>query len=233
MEQLIEAFRYLLANPALAGISLIIALAMYWLKVSLLRRALAKQSQASRSGWTTPAITSSRRHDTGIGTETILIMRPPRRMLNSAFWGLLFFGGGALFYWFVVLPNPEEQTAENWRTFATTCVFSSMGIVILVFALTRIHVSSVDIVLHRPFRRPRRFALKEISSVELIGKSTATGVKLNFLDGSQIKLFANYEGYAHVLRKIQSAHADLPRLLAMGSMIDSVNARTIDKRKNR
>lgn len=231
IEQVIETFRYLLANPTFAGIALIIAIALYWFQRRLFRRVLHKQAQANRSGWTTPAITSHRRHQTGIGTETILVMRPPRRLLKVAFWTLLFFGGGAAFFWFVVLPKPEEHTVKNWLTFAIMCAFSSLALVLAFTAFTRIRVSADDLVLHRLFRRPKRFALKEISSVELGGKNPATGVKLFFLGGDQIKLLASYEGYAQVLQQIQSAHADLPRILAMGRLIDSANARTMSKRK--
>lgn len=231
IEQVIETFRYLLANPAIAGIALAIAMAMYWLRSRLFRRVLTKQAQANISGWTTPAIPSTRRHETGLGTEAILVMRPPRRLLKVAFWTLLFFGGGAAFYWFVVLPNPDEHTAKNWLTFAIMCVFSSLAVVLVIASFTRIRVSADDLVLHRLLRRPKRFALNEISSVELAGKNPATGVKLIFLDGGQVKLLASYEGYSQVLTKIQSAHADLPRFLAMGRLIVSANARTMNKRR--
>ncbi len=231
IEQFTEILTFLLENQGIAAISLAIALAMYWVKKRLFQSVLTRQAEANRSGWSIPAQASTRRHETGIGTQAILVMRPPRRQLKVACWTGLFFGGGAAFLWFGVLPDPSEQTTKNWLSFAIMCSLSIMALFLFVDTFKRIHVSADDIVLRRFLRRPKRFAITDISSVEPAAKNPAIGVKLHFLDGRHIKILASYEGYAQVLSTIKHAHPDLQKFLMMGRLMDSANLRRKNQRK--
>ncbi|MFQ6548620.1 hypothetical protein AADZ90_011725 [Aestuariibius sp. 2305UL40-4] len=218
LQERISAIGFLVANPVWLLVALAFAAILYWINSRIFNRILRKQAAASMTGWDTGAGTANRRHQTGIGTREVAVMKPPRRILSIAFWNLLFFGGGAVFYWFAVLPDPEEQTFKNWSVFAGLCGFSILGLALLATAFTRIEVSSEDIVLRRLFRRPRHFLLSEVAKVEPAGKNPATGVKLVFPDNRSLRLLAAHEGYADVLALIQGAHPDLRRLLMIGRL---------------
>ncbi|MBN9673740.1 hypothetical protein [Roseibium aggregatum] len=227
IEQILETLKFLVANPAIAAFFVVIVLIVYLLRKRSFQSVLTRQSELYRSGWVTPAGKVTRVHETGGGEDTILVMRPPRRQSMAAVWSLLFFGACAAFMWFVQLSNQSEQTAKNWFGFAIASAFSVMAIFLFATSFSRIHVSAVDIVQYRLLRRSRKFLLKEISAVELAGKSPSSGVKLVFFDGRHVRLPANYEGYAEVLDNIQRAHPSLPKLLAMGRIRDMA----IEKRK--
>ena len=228
-EPVVDVLRFLLDNPIIAVVIISVVVISNWLQVHFLahflHRAAEKNAEAKRAGWTTPAGRSERRHDTGIGTQAILVMRRPHRYIYIAVWTLILFGGCAAYYWQVVLAEPSEQTTKNWLIFVISLVFSTLAVALFAAACTSVHVSVDDIVLRRLFRRPERFSLKEISSVEAVGKDPATGVRLILFDGRSVKLLAGFEGYSQVLKKIHNAHPDLLRLLTIGRIADAVAAR--------
>lgn len=224
-ENVIGTLKFLVENPGIAVFAVVFALFLYWLQSRMFRRILTKQAELDRSGWTTAAKTATRRHDTGVGTQKVLVMRPERGHLSVAIWGFFLFGGGVLVSWFLILPDPDEPIMKKVFVFGFFCVATMGSILLFVRAFTRIRVSSQDIIRHRVFRRPERFALSEISKAEQAAKNPAMGVKLSFPDGRTLKLMASYEGYAQVLNSIQTAHPDLPRLLMLGRMVDSAIAR--------
>ncbi|WP_298938617.1 hypothetical protein, partial [uncultured Ruegeria sp.] len=78
-EPVVDVLRFLLNNPIIAVVIISVVVISNWLQAHFLHRAAEKNAEAKRSGWTTPAGRSERRHDTGIGTQAILVMRRPRR----------------------------------------------------------------------------------------------------------------------------------------------------------
>ncbi|MEM7470064.1 MAG: hypothetical protein AAF340_01845 [Pseudomonadota bacterium] len=110
-------------------------------------------------------------------------------------------------------------------------IFALAAIYLFVTTLTRIEVSQDEIVLRRLFRGKRRFLLSSVLKAKLAGKNPATGIKLIFSDGKQLKLLSSYTGYASAVAKIQGTHPDVPRLLMLGRMVNSIAEKAQKKQR--
>ncbi|MDX8347521.1 hypothetical protein SLH49_05930 [Cognatiyoonia sp. IB215446] len=221
----VDAFAFLIAHPGWFAFVILFAWFSYRLHTRLFTRVARKQLEATFAGWQTRAKVASRSHETGIGSHDVLIMKPPRRNVSIALWTLVFFGGGAVFFWLAVLPDPTEQTFENWLGFGLMCAFSAFSIILLASTRTRIELSPSDIVKRGFLRGRRTYPLSSIIGAEFAGKNPATGITLTFSDGRKLRLLASNDGYADVMQRLQTAHSDLPRLIAMGRMMHSAMKR--------
>lgn len=221
----VEAVAFVFAHPGWLAFVIVFAWFSYWVHARLFRRIARKQSQAAFVGWQTQATVAARTHETGIGSHDVLIMKPPRRNIWIALWTLAFFGGGAVFFWRVVLPDPVEQTFENWLVFSLMCAFSALAVFLLASTRTRIELSPDAIVHRRLLSRQCRYPLGAITGAEFAGKNPATGITLLFSDDRKLRLLASNEGYLDVVQRLQKAHPDIPRLIAMGRMMHSVMER--------
>ncbi len=228
IDERLNAVTYLTQHPTLLAFVLAVAVLLFWINGRVHRHIRRSQAKDSSTGWTTGGAQGERPHETGIGTRDVLVLKRSGRSLRIGLLTLLFFGGGAAFLWFVVLPDPEEQTAKAWLAFAIMLGFTVMAPVLIVASFTRIEVSESEITLRRLFRPRQSFLLSGLDQVSAVGTSPASGVQLTFADGRRLRLTPQFQGYAQALMRVRGAHPDLGKWLAKGQL-----ARKIEERNAR
>lgn len=215
-QNVISGLKIIVSSPLLLALIVLIYGASAWLHNRIFKRSIRAHNLSSLKGWETPAAYKDKRHETGIGKTSVLVMKPARRMISIAFWSLLFWGAGAAFFWYAVLPDPTEQTFKNWAVFVGMCLFCALSLFLFAMSLMRIEVTDSEIKQRRFMRRPRVFLLSSISAVAPVNLNPALGLVLTFSDGRKLRLLASFRGYGEMLEKIRPAHPQLSGFIAIG-----------------
>ncbi|MEO9824840.1 MAG: hypothetical protein ABJF50_10545 [Paracoccaceae bacterium] len=224
IENLKTTWGILISNPLILILSIGFVLLVYRLQGRFERRAEKAQKADQLAGWTADTTTVKRPHETGVGSQDVLVLKPTRHILKVAFLTLAFFGGGAVFFALVVLPNPVERTFENIMGFVIMCAFSIGALFLLGTYFTRFDVTENEIVHRRLLRRRQRYPLSTLVAVKPAGKNPTLGIKLTFADGRELALWARFQGYAAMLSKLKHVHPDFLHQLALGRMAQKMRA---------
>lgn len=206
------------SNPLVFILIFSFLLFLYWIQRGYERRAQKAQKADQFAGWKAGKKTVKRQHETGIGTQDVLVLKPTGQILKVAILTLAFFGGGAVFFAWVVLPDPVERTFENIMGFIIMCGFSVGALFLLAEYFTRYEVTEEEIVHRRLLRRRQRYPLSTLVAVKPAGKNPALGIKLTFADGRELALWARFQGYADMLSKLKHVHPDFLHQSALGRM---------------
>ncbi|WP_341368935.1 hypothetical protein [Yoonia sp. BS5-3] len=220
------AARYLLAHPGVLAIALGIALFKYWVMSRGFRRIARNQAKAQAAGWTQGAQVKQQRHETGIGTEQTLIMKPPGRLITVGLWTLVFFGGGAALLGHAVLTDPSARSFDNLLGAALCSGFALLALFLLGQGFTRIVLTQDSLTHRRLLRKTQVYRLDTINGARFAGKDPSQGIVLSFNDGRTLKLPAMLAGYADVMAQIKGRHPDLTRLLMIGQMVHNKRSRS-------
>ena len=215
LEERLSGLVFLWNNPAILAVVLIILLPIYWIQGRLFRRTTRKATLAQYGGLNRDAKRTTRAHETGIGMQSALVLRPVASGVGGLILALVFFGGGAAFMGLVVLPEPENQTVKNYTGFVISLGFVVLGLWALLGLLARIEMIA-DRIEHRRFLRPRRvFQIRDIVEVRRLGKAPGAGVILMFRDGRRLRLPASYAGYIEALTMLWPAHPQIAGYLLL------------------
>lgn len=142
------------------------------------------------------------RHESGIGTQEVFVMRS-NKVGGMIWFALIFFGGGAVFYALVVLP--DAPTRENWLIFAGLGVFASAAMVLIERNQTRILLRNDHFERRRILRRRKVVSFRDIATVEPRGMSLASGVRLTTKDGRSLTIGPHFSGYKQLLYRVKAA----------------------------
>lgn len=213
---------FLFESPTVLAIAVIVALLMAWFQMWLFRRIGRKQAETQVIGWKTSARTVEQRHQTGIGTQDALRLRPPRRLLMVGLMSLAFFGGMAAFMGLVVLQEPAERTLQNWFACIAGALFALTSFILIFRAFTRVDITQQEITQRRLFRRRQVYPVSGVTQVGPASKNPALGVVLTFTDGRKLRLTSDLEGYADALARLGRTHPDIQKYAIMGKFV--VNA---------
>jgi hypothetical protein len=218
----ITAISHLFQNPVALISVLVIFGILYRRQQRAFKKSTRNAARAQYAGLNQNALQGTRSHDTGIGTQTALILRPVGSNLRSIFRAFFFFGGGAAVIGFVALTDPDKRTVKTAVAFVICVVFVGLCLWVMLAQLTRIEVFADRIVHRRFLRRPRCFLISEIVDVEKIGKTIlGMGVKLVFRDGQRLSLTTSYAGYREALEALSSAH---PKIADFELLADATKA---------
>lgn len=192
-------------NPIFFIIAFAIGLPLIWLKWRVTGNSVSKAMQNQTLGLRTDADKKQVRHETGIGTRDILVMRPAIPGMAILF-GLLFFGGGALFYALVVLQG-ADVTSKDWLTFAISVTFTVCAMIIIEMGQTRILVDETSIQKRRVLHRRQTVLFSEISSVEPRAKQISRGMVIQSKDREKMNVHAGFTGYRQLLERLAPHNA--------------------------
>lgn len=206
----------IVSNPVGFGLTIAI-LSIIIFKHRLIWYFTRKAVRDQRAGMGVDAQTRQVRHETGIGTRDVLVMRPVK-VIGVAIWGFLFFGGGAVFYALVVLQS-AESTGEDWAVFGVFSAFALLAVYLFAMATTRICFDGTQI--ERTGLAVRRFSarLDELSHVTPLRKSLMNGMALHFADGSKLNVRPNMSGYRQLMEQLSSFD---PKLRMMTKMLTNM-----------
>jgi len=194
------------AQPVLFAILFAIFVPLILWKWRSIGRSTEKAISDMTHGLRADADQSTARHDLGIGTKDIIVMRP--NGVGGMIWfALLFFGGGAVFFLMVVLPS--EPTSENWWTFTGLAVFAIGAMVAIEVNQTRIIVDATCLERRRVFHRREQIRFSEISSADLNPKAASPVLNIQTADGRSLKISAQYSGFLSLLHRLKSINPEL------------------------
>lgn len=195
-------------------IAVLIAPIMWW-KWKRPGNVVTKALRDASHGLRTEADRKEMRHDTGIGTRDVLVMRPAK-LGFGIYFGLLFFGGGAAFFALVVLQSPDV-TGEDWWIFVGLMAFTLCAILLMIANRTRIHLDAAS-VEKRPLLLPRKsIRFSEITQISPHGKDYRLGVKFSTQDGKSMRVVAGFSGYLQLLERLPKLDERLGILLKMSA----------------
>ena len=213
-----EAIAGLPAAIAQAPIFFLIAFSiggvLIWFKYWVIGRS-TKRSIASRThGHWADADRRHIRHETGIGTTEVLVMR--QNGLGGMIWfAVFFFGGGAVFYALVVLQSPDVTT-KDWLTFSGLLIFTIVGMAAIEVSQTCIYVHADRLERRRVLHRRQFISFADIASVAPHGKSFAGGIVIHAASGDKMRILASFSGYSELLTRLGEFD---PKLKAMASLM--------------
>ncbi|MEL6959540.1 MAG: hypothetical protein AAGL89_11380 [Pseudomonadota bacterium] len=209
----------MIENPLLFIIAFAIGLPLILWKWRVVGRSQTKAMSDLTHGFRAQADTRTARHDTGIGTKDVLVMRPNK--LGGMIWfALIFFGGGAVFFFTLVLP--EEPTRDNWMTFTGLAAFSLFAMGLIEANQTRIIVDDTGIERRRILHRRQRIAFTDIVTADLNTKAASPVLKLTTRDGRSMRIRATYSGFMTLLSRLSKVDA---KVALMGRMLDARSKR--------
>ena len=186
--------------PVLFLIVFAIGGTLIWLKYWLIDRSVKRSVENTTHGHRTAADRKTVRHDTGVGTAEVLVMRPAAQ--GGALWfALIFFGGGAVFYFLIVLQS-SDRTTEDWLVFATLAAFAICAMIVIEMGFTRIYIDEEKLVRRRILHRRQIIRFVDIASVTPAGKSYAGGVKIQARSGDTMRILASFSGYLDLLTRL-------------------------------
>ncbi len=203
-----------ISNPVTATVVSLIAVTIIWFKWWLIARAQSKAIKANYAGWSVDAKQVQARHETGVGTTDVLIMKPIK-IVPVALMTLAFFGGLAWFYWVVVLEKPEVSS-KDWGVFAILVGFSALALLLLAQSFTRIRLEAENISRRSLFARRFDGKLSDVTTVKPSGMTIASGIEIIFNDGRKLRVRAQMSGYRQLLERLSVID---PKLRLMTRMI--------------
>lgn len=194
-------------NPVLYIIFFAIALPLIWVKWRLIGKSQQKAIANQTHGLRSEAVRKNIRHETGIGTAEILVMR--RAKLGAAIWfALFFFGGGAVFYFLVVLPESDELS-KDLAVFAIMLGFSIIGIGVIMAHQTRIYVDDKGLEKRRLLRSREKLSFADITDIQPARKKLTYGLVLHAKGGKRMKITADFSGYLNLLDRLAPSNPKL------------------------
>jgi hypothetical protein len=188
-------------NPLFFALAFLIGLPLIWWKWRAIGNSNKHAIESASHGLRTSADSKTIAHDTGIGTQDVLVMRPPA-ITKMVYFALLFFGGGALFFWLVVLPSPDA-TSKDWWAFAGMVMFTIGAMFVIELSQTRIVVGKTAIEKRRVLHKRQHITVSDISGIEPLGHSLARGARLHASDGQVMRIGANFSGYRDLILRLK------------------------------
>ena len=192
-----------------------IGLFLIWLKWRFIGKATAKSAQKNFAGWTKDGEAQRAQHETGVGYQDVLVMKPIK-FLSLSLYYIGFFGGGALFFWLVEIPNgglsPKEKLGFTFMILATI-----IGLYVFILSFMRIRLFTDKIERTCPFRRKFSAPLSGLTSVTPISKTIAGGVFINFNDGRRLRVIPRMSGYRQLLERLSRTDPKLRLLMTMAA----------------
>lgn len=185
--------------PVFFAILFLIFGPLIWWKWRATGKGIERATQDPSHGLRVDADTKTQIHETGIGTQDVLEMRPAKTPFMIWF-GLLFFGGGAVFFAMVVLV--DEPTSKDWQVFAIMMLFAVGSMVFIEANQTRIIVSPDTIERRRVLHRRQRIAFSSITNVSLARKTLVGGVVVTDANGQKMRIAARFSGYLTALDRL-------------------------------
>lgn len=161
-----------------------------------LKRAVTDQTHGLR----TDAQAGQVKHETGLGTQDVLIMRP-NKVPGMIWFGLAFFGLGAVFYVFVVLPSPT-RTTQDVLVFAGLFAFTFSAMVLIEQSHTRIVLRHDSLERHRVLHRSETVRFSDIQSVTPMAKTFSYGLTITTQDQKRYRIAARFSGYATLMARL-------------------------------
>lgn len=197
---------------SIVGIAVIVGfLGFIFLKHWLIAKAVKNGQKNNYAGWTREARTQKVRHETGVGTRPIRVMRPLKQ-LPIGLITLFFFGAMAWILGFVATPEPGQEL-KHWGSAILGLGFACVGAFLILSSFTRIRFDDASIARRGLIGRRVTARLADLDSVEPNGKTLLEGVRLRFRDGQNLRVKANMSGYAQLLETLASGNPQLAMTL--------------------
>lgn len=209
-------------NPVFFIIVFAIGLPLIWWKWKVTGDSTVKAVNDLTHGLRADAAQSTTRHDTGIGTKDILVMRPAP-LSKMIYFALFFFGGGALFYIFVHMPS-DRAVASDWWTALGLAGFAVISMIAIELNQTRIIVDGESLEKRRVLHRRQKFNFADIETVEPLGKDFTRGLSIRTKSGEKMRVTAGFSGYRQLMERLAPHKAELALLVKL--LKSRANART-------
>lgn len=197
-------------NPVFFAIVFVIAAPLIWWKWRVTGSSVQQSLDGLTHGLRTDADTKQARHDTGIGTKEVLVMRPAP-LGKMIYFALFFFGGGALFYFMIHMPS-DRSTPSDWWTVLGLLGFTIVAMAAIEINQTRIYVDDATIQKRRVLHRRQTIAFNDISAIDPFGKSYARGLIIRPKSGDKMRVLAGYSGYRQLMERLAPHHPKLGML---------------------
>lgn len=194
-------------DPLFFIIVFAIALPLIWWKWKVTDGGVQKAVTDLTHGLRTDADRKQVRHETGIGTREVLVMRPPK-LSKMIYFVLVFFGGGAVFYFTLYLPSDLAEP-NGWWTFAGAAGFTIAAMIIIEANQTRIFVDDRSLQRRRVLHRRQTIAFTDIASIEPHGKSFARGMIIRTRNGQKMRVLAQFSGYRELIARLAPYDRDI------------------------
>ncbi|MBT8410752.1 MAG: hypothetical protein KJP02_03000 [Octadecabacter sp.] len=201
------------AAPLFFAIVFAIGLPLIWWKWKVMGDGMQKAVADLSYGLRTDADRKQVRHETGIGTREILVMRPPK-LSKMIYFALFFFGGGAVFYFILYLPSDLAEP-DDWWTFAGAAGFTIAVMIIIEANQTRIYVDDHSLQRRRVLHRRQTIAFKDIASIEPLAKAFMGGMVLRTRDGQRLRVRAQFSGYRELIARLAPYDRNMALLAKM------------------
>ncbi|MGJ8610673.1 MAG: hypothetical protein ACSHWY_06240, partial [Octadecabacter sp.] len=140
------------------------------------------------------------RHDTGIGTKDVLVMRPGK-LPKMIYFSLFFFGGMALFYLFLYMPSDLSEPSDWWTALVLSLV-AICAMVLIETNLTRIHVDDRSIQRRRVLHRRQTIAFSDIVAVDPHANNLSRGLVIRTTTGDKMRILATFSGYRQLMERL-------------------------------
>jgi len=186
--------------PLLFAVLLLVFGPLIWWKWWAFGKSTQTTLDSLTHGLRTDADRKSIRHETGIGTRDIMVMRPAR-LSGMIYFALLFFGGGALFYIFLYMPSDLSEPSDWWVTLGLSA-FTLAAMIVIEVNQTRIHVDDRTIQKRRVLHRRQTIAFTEISSIAAHGKNYVNGLVIHTGSGDKMRVTAGFSGYLELIDRL-------------------------------
>lgn len=202
------------ANPMFFLVMLLIFAPLIWWKWRVTGGSVQKTVDDLTHGLRVDADQSTARHDTGIGTKDILVMRPAP-LGKMIYFALFFFGGGALFYVFLHMPSDRSEPSD-WGTALGLSGFAIVSMIAIELNQTRIYVDDTSLQKRRVLYRRQTIAFRDIASVEPHGKQFTRGLLIRTTQGDKMRVTAGFSGYRQLLERLAPHDPKLALMARMG-----------------
>lgn len=202
LKEKIEQFQSLLqlakTEPLLFTIVMAIGGGIIWIQWRFLGRSQRKAVESLSAGLRESPQVGSIPHETGIGTQKVLVMRPANKPLKIGFWCGLMFGAMTWFFFGRLQASPVFQPKETILFLFSLAM--TVGCLLLIGrSFTRIYIGKTELVWSNPLRGKTRYPWSSLVSAGPVAKSVANGVKLTYADGRTLKIMATMSGYSTLL----------------------------------
>jgi len=200
-------------DPLFFIIVFAIALPLIWWKWKVTDDGVQKAVTDLTHGLRTAADRKEMRHETGIGTREVLVMRPPR-LSKMIYFALVFFGGGAVLYFILYLPSDLAEP-DDWWTFAGAAGFTIAVMIIIEANQTRIYVDDRSLQRRRVLHRRQTIAFTDIASIEPLAKTFMGGMVIRTRDGQRLRVRAQFSGYRELIARLAPYDRNMALLAKM------------------
>ena len=209
------------ANPWFFIIAFAIGLPLIWWKWRVTGNSIQSSIDSQSHGWRADADRKEVRHEIGVGTRKVLVMRPAK--LPKMIWfSLIFFGGGAVFYFLVVLQS-GDTTSEDWWVFAGLSGFTIGSMILIELNQTRILVTEHGLERRRVLTPRQRIEFSKIKDVTPHAKDFGHGLVIHSTDGQKMRILPAMSGYAELIEHL-APHNRTMALMAKALKLRRTNA---------